>query len=100
MIDGSSAQCSLNCDCASTKSRVALVPERLGYRTCENMRCSAWPKSWNIVRVSSNVSSAGCPCVGFVKLAVLNTTGLLPRSADWGRYELAHAPPRLLSRLK
>src|SRR3546814_8091208 len=45
---GSVAQCSLNCDGNSTKSREVLVPEIDGYFTSENMPCSAWPNSWNI----------------------------------------------------
>jgi len=38
---GSSAQCSLNCDGNSTKSRGVLVPATLGYCVFEKKPCSA-----------------------------------------------------------
>src|SRR3546814_15569793 len=80
---GSVAQCSLNCDGNSTKSREVLVPEIDGYFTSENMPCSAWPNSWNIVVTSSNDSNAGLPGAGLVQLATLYTTGWVPVRPFW-----------------
>ena len=52
-------------------TRGVLAPENVGYVTLENIPCSACPNSWNIVRTSSEVSSAGGPGAGFWKFATL-----------------------------
>src|SRR3546814_4059077 len=54
----------LTCDGNSTKSRGTRVPLKYGYFTSENMPCSAWPNSWNVVVTSSQVSSVGLPTGG------------------------------------
>ena len=54
------------------------VPASVGYCAFENMPCSAWPNSWNIVVTSSKLSSAGWPAAGLVKFATLKTTGFVP----------------------
>ena len=80
---GQSAHISLTCDGYSTKSRGTLVPLKYGYFTFENMPCSAWPNSWNIVVTSSHVSSVGWPAGGLGMLRWLATTGRKPVSSDW-----------------
>ena len=59
------------------------------------MPCSACPNSWNMVRTSSEVSSAGSPGAGGAKLATLTTTGLVPSSFDWSTI-VAHPGAALL----
>src|SRR6185312_10792553 len=97
---GSSAQCSLNCEGNSTKSRGTLVPASVGYFTFDIMPCSAWPNSWNIVVTSLKLISAGWPAAGLVKLHTLNTTGLVPIRPDWSTKLSIQAPPDFESRLK
>src|SRR5436190_2509178 len=94
----SSAQCSLNWDGNSTKSRGTFVPESDGYVTFENIPCNAWPNSWNIVVTSVNVKRAGWPAAGFVKFSVFVTTGFVPRSLLWPTKLLVQAPPALFGR--
>src|SRR5215467_10454158 len=99
-MDGYSAQCSLNCDGNSTKSRAVEVPASIGYSASENMPCSAWPNSWNIVVTSVKLIKAGSPSAGFGRLATLYTTGSFPSRRDCSTNDDIHAPPFLLSRLK
>ena len=53
-----------------------------------------------LLRESLNVSNAGCPGAGLVKLATLKITGFVPMRPDWSTKLSIHAPPLLLSRLK
>ena len=88
----------MNCDGNSTKSRGTAEPPNDGYFTFENIPCSAWPNSWNIVVTSVNVSSAGWPAAGFVKFSLFVTTGFVPRSLLWPTKLLVQAPPALFGR--
>ena len=65
------AQCSLNCEGNSTKSRAVEVPARVGYSASENMPCSACPNSWNMVMTSVKLIRAGSPAAGLGRLATL-----------------------------
>src|SRR5690606_24099314 len=95
---GQSDHISFTCDGNSTKSRGTLVPEKYGYFTSENMPCSAWPNSWNVVVTSSHVISVGSPAGGLGTFRWLATTGWSPLRPDCDTYEFIHAPPRLESR--
>jgi hypothetical protein len=69
--------------------------------TLDSNPCSPWPNSWNSVRASSKLSSVGSPGAPFAKLLLLTTIAVTsPPERDWMRYELIHAPLRLLGRAK
>src|SRR3546814_1222705 len=81
--DVCSSDLSLTCDGNSTKSRGTRVPLKYGYFTSENMPCSAWPNSWNVVVTSSQVSSVGLPSGGLGMLRWLAITGCVSIRSDW-----------------
>src|SRR5690606_22303803 len=93
-ISGQSAHISLTCDGNSTKSRGTFM-KKYGYFTSENMPCSAWPNSWNIVVTSSQVSRVGSPSGGLGTFWWLATTGRVPSSYDRPTFECLQAAPRL-----
>src|SRR3546814_16413845 len=88
----------LTCDGNSTKSRGTRVPLKYGYFTSENMPCSAWPNSWNVVVTSSQVSSVGLPSGGLGKLRWLAITGCVSIRSDLLPSLFFHAQPRLDAR--
>ena len=71
------AQCSLNCEGNSTKSRAVAVPESVGYWVSANMPCRPCPNSWNMVITSSKLIRAGSPGAGLGKFATLIDDRLL-----------------------
>src|SRR5690606_41735865 len=70
-------------------------PTRRSSDLFENMPCSAWPNSWNMVVTSSQVSRVGWPSGGSGMFRWFATTGIVSSRPDCDTYAFIHAPPRL-----
>src|SRR3546814_12063010 len=95
---GQAGHMSVTGDGNATKSRGTRVPLKYGYFTSENMPCSAWPNSWNVVVTSSQVSSVGLPSGGLGMVRWLAITGCVSIRSDWVTELFLHAPPRFDAR--